>query len=55
MIKKETDKHINKIPSSPSLFKTQKITLCCTSDLFTIGLKSITKMRQQKPEYIEYI
>ena len=33
VIKKDTDKHINKIPGSPSLYEIQKIALCETAHL----------------------
>ena len=34
MVKKGTDKHINKIPGNPQLYETQKIALCGTANFF---------------------
>ena len=52
MIKKGTDKHINNIPVSPSLYEIQKIALFRTAYLLrrvlSMWQKNITQKRQQK-------
>ena len=52
MIKKETDRHINGIPGSPSLYEIQKILFRGTVYLLwkvpSMYVKDITQKRQQK-------
>ena len=50
-IKKGTDKYINKIPGSPSLYGIQLIAFCGTAHFFKrsllMWLKNITEKKQQ--------
>ena len=52
VMKKGTDKCINKIPGSPSFYEIEKIALCGTAHLLRIvlsmWLENITQKRQQK-------
>ena len=57
MIKKKTDKHINKIPGSSSLYEIQQIPLCRTAQESTVSvIRKISPERgSKKHKYIECI
>ena len=53
MIKKDTDKHTNKIPGSPSLYEIQEIALCGIA--YHVDWKISPNRSSKKHKYLECI